>query len=136
LTHVYLESSAILKLYKAEAESEALAEYLANSRHNTWVSSDLTQLEVIGNLTKLGIPAAHAKQLFRSVLLVPVDSQIIQFGLDSMNCGLQALDAIHHATARIIGQELSAFVSYDSKLITAVQQIGIPTISPGANPVG
>lgn len=136
MTYIYLESSAILKLYKSEAESEALSEHLASSTHTTWVSSDLTQLEVIGNLTKLGISATHAKQLLRSILLVPIDSQIIQFGLDSMNLGLQALDAIHHATARIIGHELSAFVSYDLRLIEAVRQIGIPTISPGANPAG
>lgn len=44
--------------------------------------------------------------------------------------GLCSLDAIHLATARILGDDLSAIVSYDDRLLKAAADAGLGTASP------
>lgn len=44
--------------------------------------------------------------------------------------GLRSLDAIHLATARVLGEELDAIVSYDERLLKAADDAGLPTLSP------
>jgi uncharacterized protein len=44
-----------------------------------------------------------------------------------------SLDAIHLATAHaVLGDDLTAFVSYDRRLLAAATALGLPTTSPGA----
>ena len=44
---------------------------------------------------------------------------------------LRALDALHLASALAIRHDLSAFVSYDKRLLTAAEEAGLPVVSPG-----
>ena len=44
--------------------------------------------------------------------------------------GLRSLDAIHLATARILGPDLDAFVTYDDRLGQAAQDAGLVLLSP------
>ena len=47
---------------------------------------------------------------------------------------LRSLAAIHLATARAMGAELTSFVSYDRRLLRAAAALGLPTASPGEEP--
>lgn len=45
---------------------------------------------------------------------------------------LRSLDAIHLATGdAVFGTQLTAFVSYDERLLTAAAALGLPTAAPG-----
>ena len=44
--------------------------------------------------------------------------------------GLHSLDAIHLATARVLGEDLDALVSYDDRLLKAATDAGLATTSP------
>jgi predicted nucleic acid-binding protein len=44
--------------------------------------------------------------------------------------GLRSRDAIHLATARILGEDLDAIVSYDDYLLKAATDAGLATASP------
>jgi predicted nucleic acid-binding protein len=44
--------------------------------------------------------------------------------------GLRSRDAIHLATARILGEDLDAIVSYDDRLLKAATDAGLATVSP------
>ena len=46
--------------------------------------------------------------------------------------GLRSLDAIHLATARVLGPDLDAIVSYDDRLLKAAGDAGLTTVSPRA----
>ncbi len=46
------------------------------------------------------------------------------------NRGLRSLNAIHLATARVLGPDLDAIVSYDDRLLKAAGDAGLPTVSP------
>jgi hypothetical protein len=43
---------------------------------------------------------------------------------------LHSLDAIHLATARILGPDLDGLVSYDTRLTTAASDAGLVVLSP------
>lgn len=43
---------------------------------------------------------------------------------------LRSLDAIHIASALMLGEELAALVSYDERMLNAARMIGVPTASP------
>jgi predicted nucleic acid-binding protein len=44
---------------------------------------------------------------------------------------LRALDAIHVASARLVGDELDAFVTYDARQAQVATAEGLRVISPG-----
>ena len=44
--------------------------------------------------------------------------------------GIGSLDAIHLATALRLGDDLAAFVSYDTRRIEAAEALGLPVASP------
>jgi hypothetical protein len=47
---------------------------------------------------------------------------------------LRSLDAIHLATAdAVFGDDLAAFVSYDSRLLDSARTLGLPVVSPGVS---
>jgi hypothetical protein len=43
---------------------------------------------------------------------------------------LRSLDAIHLATARLLGAELTALLTYDDRLAKAAVDAGIPVFAP------
>jgi hypothetical protein len=43
---------------------------------------------------------------------------------------LRSLDAIHLATARLLGAELTALLTYDDRLAKAAADAGIPVLAP------
>ena len=44
--------------------------------------------------------------------------------------GLRSLDAIHLATALLLREEVTSFVSYDKRLLAAAQAERLPVVSP------
>jgi predicted nucleic acid-binding protein len=44
--------------------------------------------------------------------------------------GLRFLDAIHLATARLLGEDLDAVVSYGDHVLRAATEAGLPVASP------
>jgi predicted nucleic acid-binding protein len=47
--------------------------------------------------------------------------------------GIRSLDAIHLATAdAVLADDLTAFVTYDRRLLAAAEALSLPTASPGA----
>jgi hypothetical protein len=66
---------------------------------------------------------------------VEIDQDIRSLAAGYTEPTLSSLDAIHLATAEFLNQRsdggLSHFVSYDKRLLDAVDAAGLPTASPG-----
>jgi predicted nucleic acid-binding protein len=133
----YLESSAALKLFQNEPESEALIGFISEaSTQIRLISSQLTRLEVVGKLARFAEAPLRASKFFTNVRLIPVSNSVLEDAVISMQFGLRSLDAIHHATIRTFAADLDAVVCYDLRLKSAIEQLGIEVVSPGANPAG
>ena len=45
--------------------------------------------------------------------------------------GIRTLDAIHLAAAQAVGDDLAGLVTYDDRMTTAAQAVGLTTLAPG-----
>jgi predicted nucleic acid-binding protein len=50
--------------------------------------------------------------------------------------GVRTLDAIHLASAQIIGSVLDTVVSYDRRMLDLARAVGLPTAAPGLDHAG
>jgi len=125
----YLDSSAIVKLAVAEAESAALRRYLR--RRRILVSSALARAEVARALLPLGEQAVRrGREVLSGLELIRVSDRILAAAGALLPADLCTLDAIHLATALDLGADLARLVTYDDRLRDAAGAVGCPAAAP------
>ncbi|MEQ9418134.1 MAG: PIN domain-containing protein, partial [Salinisphaeraceae bacterium] len=62
--------------------------------------------------------------------LLVVDDGVLHDAGALPDAGLRSLDAIHVASAALLGDDLSALVTYDRRMLDAAQRAGLPTAAP------
>jgi uncharacterized protein len=129
---IYLDSSAAVKLVHAEAESQALRDWLDERADTGWVSSVLLEIETHRALGRYS-PAALVRlpQVLDLIDLVDLTPAIRARAQAVDPVTVRSLDAIHLATALHIRGQLTAFVAYDSRLSEAARTTGLPVQVPG-----
>lgn len=127
---VYLDSSAIVKLAVRERESDALRHHVGA---HAAVSSALAKTEVTRAVLDLGADAlASSQRVLRTIALVSVSDEILEAAGTLRPAGLRSLDAIHLATAELLGADVRELVTYDRRMIDAAASLGLAVMSPGA----
>jgi len=133
---IYLDTSALVKLIRIEAESEALADWLDERTETRWITSALAEVE---------LPRAIRAVAPKGLSAIPsVLARLDRFEIDQVirataaaypDPALRSLDAIHLATAQIAASTapLTAMVAYDSRLSDAARALGITIVTPGRN---
>ncbi|MDA8400855.1 MAG: type II toxin-antitoxin system VapC family toxin [Actinomycetota bacterium] len=125
----YLDSSAIVKLVVEEPESTALRRYLR--RRRPLVSSSLARAEVLRALLHEGdVGLARGRDVLGRIDMIRVTDKILRAAGVLMPTDLRTLDAIHVASAQLVGTDLGQVVTYDRRMLTALQQLGLKTTSP------
>lgn len=129
---MYLDTSAALKLAVAEAESEALRAFLSGCTDG-FVSSSLLAVEMCRAALRTDEPElalAAVGRVIPAIRLVRIDDEILAQAGVMLPSSLRSLDAIHLATARLLGGAVEALVCYDARLSVAADQAGITVHSP------
>lgn len=129
---LYLDSSALVKLVQREDESEALRRFLRRRRQDGRVTSALARVEVV-RAVAAGGPAAivHARRQLARVDQVGLDRELLDDAATlAPGSGLRCLDALHLASARLIGADLAAVITYDSRMDQAARELGLATDAP------
>jgi uncharacterized protein len=126
----YLDSSALLKLVEAAPESAALRQYLR--RRRPCVSSALARTEVARALLPRGPEAVRrAHDVLVRIDLVRVSDRVLSLAGELPPASLRSLDAIHLATASLLGGSLARIVTYDERMKVATRGMGFSVASPG-----
>jgi uncharacterized protein len=127
----YADTSAVIKLLAEESHSKAFAAFYDAHADAEWVSSALLRIELTRAVTR-ALPALlpDARDLLLAFSFVAIDDDIVEAATNEPDRGLRSLDAIHLATARILGEDLDALVSYDDRLLKAATDAGLATASP------
>jgi uncharacterized protein len=127
----YADTSAVIKLLVEESHSKAFAAFYDAHADAEWVSSALSRIEVTRAVTRV-LPALlpDARDLLLAFSFVAIDDDIVEAAMNEPDRGLRSLDAIHLATARVLGEDLGALVSYDDRLLKAATDAGLATASP------
>jgi uncharacterized protein len=129
---VYLDSSAIVKLVQRERESRDLMTFLSDSRER--VTSVVAAVEVLRAARRTASSTRavrRAGEVLDGLGLVELDVSIRARAAAIEPAGLRTLDAIHLATAIDLGDDVSAFVTYDGRQANAARSAGLTVDSPG-----
>jgi len=133
---IYLDSAALVKLVRVEAESQALVDWLNGQAGQRLVASALVEVEVPRALRRsqpavLGAVAATLARIDR----IEIDAAVRATAAAYVDPALRSLDAVHLATADQLvasGKTVVAFVTYDTLLAAAAQAAGLDVVAPGA----
>ncbi|MDR7300997.1 MULTISPECIES: type II toxin-antitoxin system VapC family toxin [Actinomycetes] len=130
---IYLDTAALIKIIRPEVASEELVTWLHDRSDQSLVSSALVEVEVPRALRRsepelLGsVPA-----ILRRVALYEIDDLVRATAGAYQDPYLRSLDAVHLATASaVFGAHLTAFVTYDKRLLAAADSLGLATAHPG-----
>jgi predicted nucleic acid-binding protein len=125
----YLDSSAIVKLVVREAESAALRRYLR--RRRPLVSSALARTEVARAVLALGTAAAkQAREVLARIDLARISDRVLEVAATVLPADVRSLDAIHLATAALLGPDVRRLVTYDERMAAAARAQGWTVVSP------
>ncbi len=134
-TRVYVDTSAVAKLFIAEQETPDLRQWLADLSKPHLVSSALLAVELL-RLLRLVNPATitPAEQfLADDIDIVEITPPILGDATTVPPPRLRTLDAIHLATALDLGTSVNILLTYDKILIEAARTTGLTVVFPGAS---
>lgn len=122
----------MVKLVQKEAESAALRRYLRRYSADVRVTSALARVEVVRAVLPGGAPAVTKARrvltlLHQAELAGPLLDSAATIGPGTV---LRSLDAIHLASAQLLGGDLRTVVTYDLRMAAAAASIGLPAVAP------
>jgi predicted nucleic acid-binding protein len=131
---IYLDTSALVKLIRIEAESDALADWLDEHTELRWITSTLAEVELpraIRAIAPEGLSAVPS--LLARLDRFEIDSVVRATAAAYQDPVLRSLDAIHLATAQTAASTapLTALVTYDARLSEAAEGMGMIVATPG-----
>lgn len=124
----YVDTSALVKLVRTEAESAALVTFLAD---RTWIIGDLHRAELRRAARRAGPQtAARAERLLVELDIVVLDGSIFDAAGRLDPPALRTLDAVHLACARTLQHDLAGVVTYDDRMADAARHHAIASFAP------
>ncbi len=125
----YVDSSALLKRYVEEADSERADEFLRSDA--VLVTSWITTVEVRRNLARLVTPTemvAMRRQLnadLDAMALVAADQVVCEAAAEiAEHLGVRSLDAVHLASGQRLGVADLVFLTFDLRQAQAARTLG------------
>jgi predicted nucleic acid-binding protein len=132
---IYLDSSAIMRLVRAEPWSEELRQYLGSvDRSLAYATSAVGFVEVSRVLVRdeeEEVIHRRAATLLAPFARVDLTVPVVEQAGRLPDKHLRALDAIHVASAIQLAPVLEAMVTYDRRMLDAAQFAGLPAVAPG-----
>src|SRR5262249_37168344 len=124
-------TSAAIKLLIKETHSTAFAAFYDAHADAEWVSSALLRIEIMRAVARAKpVLLPDARDLLLAFSYIAIDDEIVDGALNEPDRSLRSLDAIHLATARLLGPDIDAVVTYDDRLAAAATDAGLVTASP------
>lgn len=123
-----------MKLIFAEDHSEALKDWLVGRDQR--ISSIVSRIEVLRTARRVGAvrgdqdAESRAADALTKVGLLALAEPVAERATAVRPPTLRSLDAIHLATALLVGT-IEAFVTYDDRLARAARAVGIRVVQPG-----
>lgn len=132
---IYMDTSALTKLLIAEPETAELQGWLTaqTEQGESAATSTLGRVELMRTVARYGTTGQsdRARYLLDGLDVLPLTETVMTLAESIGPATLRSLDAIHLAVAAHFSHELSAFVSYDHRLLSGCRDIGLATASPG-----
>lgn len=126
---LYVDSSALLKLYFDEPDSGRAEEILASDLD--WITGRLTSVEVRRNLARelVGSDLAAARRQFErdwaNTAVVELTLEVCEAAAELAEVtGARSLDAFHLGAAKVVGGGALPIVTFDLRQAQAARSLG------------
>jgi predicted nucleic acid-binding protein len=132
---IYMDASALVTLIAGRQYEPELRRFLAERPGLPMGTSTIGFVETVRTLDRIGdYPRVMADlvQTFTEILV----TEEVRDGAALLPLGVRTLDAIHIASAQVIGPSLSSLVTYDKRMYDVARSVGLPTASPGLDEIG
>jgi predicted nucleic acid-binding protein len=131
---LYLDTAALVKLIRREEASDALIDWLSARSDELMVASALVEAELPRAVRRSEPELLSAVPgIVQRLALYEIDDLVRATAASYDDPMIRSLDAIHLATAdAVLGDDLTAFVTYDKRLLATADALGLPVASPGA----
>ncbi|MDR1426704.1 MAG: type II toxin-antitoxin system VapC family toxin [Bifidobacteriaceae bacterium] len=126
----YLDTSALVKVVKEELGSAAFHDLWTSGAE--FASSILTKTELLRAVRVGGDAARHqARAALQAVDLLPLDNSVAEAAASLAPAILRSLDAVHVASALALLPDLTAVVTYDTRMADAARLAALQVFTPG-----
>lgn len=126
---LYIDASALLKLYFDEPDGRLAEEILSSDRE--WITARHTQVEVRRNLARelageeLRAARAQFDRDLRATFLVELTAEVCEAAAEIAEVtGARTLDALHLGAARLVGGGSLPFVTFDLRQAQVARSLG------------
>ena len=126
-----MDSSALVKLVQLETESRALALRLSESS-DEFVTSAVAKVEVTRAVLRGGSDALElVRRHFLRISQISVDAEVLESAATiAPDQRMRSLDAIHVATALLVGADLRSIITYDARMSEVARGLGLAVEAP------
>jgi predicted nucleic acid-binding protein len=128
---IYLDASALVTLLSGRSHSAELRAFLAKIPGTPMATSTIGFVETVRTLDRVGSYPTLMADLVRDVSEILVTEEI-RDAAALLPGGCRTLDAIHIASAQVLGENLTALVSYDRRMLGMARAVGLTTAAPGS----
>lgn len=126
---IYLDASALITAVVNRARARELNKYLEDAGDETGTST-VGFVETVRVCDEYGSFPHLMTQLLTDHSEILLDAEVRDEAA-RLAGRLRSLDAIHVATAALLGDDLTSLVTYDQRMADAARGAGLPVAMPG-----
>jgi uncharacterized protein len=127
---IYLDASALVTLLARRNYAKDLREFLGGRPVMPMGTSTLGFVETVRTMDRIGDYPGLMRDLvngFTEILL----TEEVRDAATNLSGALRTLDAIHVASAQVLGDSLDTLVTYDKRMLDVARAAGLPAEAPG-----
>lgn len=127
---IYLDASALVTLLARRTYAKELREFLDSRPVMPMATSTLGFVETVRTMDRVGDYPDLMRDLvsgFTEILL----TEEVRDAAAHLPGALRTLDAIHVASAQLLGDSLDTLVTYDRRMLDIARTEGLPAEAPG-----
>lgn len=125
-----MDSSAIVTLLSGRPYAHELRAYLKGRPATPMGTSSLGFVESVRTLDQVGDFPDLMRDLTRDFTEILLTDEV-RDAAALLPGRLRTLDAVHVASAQILGDTLDVLISYDKRMLEVAGEVGLPIAAPG-----
>jgi predicted nucleic acid-binding protein len=131
---IYLDASALITLVAGRPYAPELRQFLAGRPGMPMGTSTIGFVETVRTLDRIGDYPHAMRDLVQNFTEILVTEEVRDCAA-LLPASVRTLDAVHIASAQVIGSSLNTLVSYDKRMLAVAHSVGLPTAAPGLDDV-
>jgi predicted nucleic acid-binding protein len=131
---IYLDASALVTRIVGRQYAPELHEFLHAIPGLPLGTSTIGFVETVRTLDRIGDYPQAMRDLVQNITEILVTEEVRDLAA-LLPASVRTLDAVHIASAQVIGSSLHTLVSYDKRMLDVARSIGLPTAAPGFDEV-